>query len=258
MKKEQQTFVSVIKQFEYHFDLHTVFDDFLTMSICTMGYNPQTRKSYDEELYIETIEKYKDSELRFNFPKLYGLLVTEMTDRFDSGEGYDVLGEFYESNLARKGASQFFTPWPICMFMAKSTAEQVIQNNEETTRPLRIIDPACGSGRMLLASQKCNGSTHEYYGIDIDHTCVKMTALNMFLSGMFRSEALCANALVPEDFKVSYYTSFLPFGLFRVHDKEKSRLWHLLKNSWEIKKDDRNDYDGTTTKYPDGSQLTIF
>ena len=260
MKKEQETFNSIIRLYEYRHDLRTVFDDFLTMSICAMGQNPSKMKSYDEDLYLETIAKYKkDENLVKQFPRLYACLINEMTDRWDSGEGYDVLGDFYEQNISRKGSGQFFTPWPICMFMAQCTADETAKNNKGDA-PLRILDPACGSGRMLMASQKCNGQHHEYYGIDIDHTCIKMTALNLILSGLFHGEALCADALIPEDFRVSYRTSFLPFGVFRIQDKENSPLWHMLKNSWDRPKPQtpKPEYDGVTTKYSDGSQLQIF
>jgi hypothetical protein len=88
-----------------------------------------------------------------------------------------------------------------------------------------------------------------------------MTALNLFLSGLFHSESLCANALLPEDFRISYRTSFLPFGLFRVKEKEQSLLWHILKNSWDGSKKNGEkkelpEFDGK--QVPQGNQLTIF
>jgi type I restriction-modification system DNA methylase subunit len=259
MKKEKETFNSIIRLFEYRHDLRTVFDDFLTMSICAMGQNPGTMKSYDEDLYLETVAKYKsDQKLVKEFPRLYACVVNEMTERWNSGEGYDVLGEFYEQNLYRKSASQYFTPWPICMFMAKCVTETSLENKTED-RPLRILDPACGSGRMLLAAQMCNGRNHEFYGIDIDHTCIKMAAINLFLSGLFHSETLFGDALIAEDFRMSYRTSFLPFGLFRIQDKEQSPLWHMLKETWKKPlQTPKVEYDGVATKYPDGSQLQMF
>jgi hypothetical protein len=88
-----------------------------------------------------------------------------------------------------------------------------------------------------------------------------MTALNLFLSGLFRSETLCANALLPEDFRVSYRTSFLPFGIFRVKEKEQSRLWHLLKNSWNGSKEKeakKEPPEFVGKQIEQGNQLTIF
>lgn len=257
MSSKHESFSDLLKQFEYHYDLRTAFDDFLTMTICAFGQNPKEGKSYDEDLYLQTIEKYKSSDLRHNFTKLLARLTFEMEERMESSEGFDVLGEFYELNLARKGASQFFTPWPICMFMAKAASEQAHSGKQEDSRPLRILDPSCGSGRTLLAASRVNGPRNEYYGVDIDATCSKMCALNLFLSGLFKSEVLCADALVPEDFRTGYRSSFLPFGLFRVTAKESSQLWHLLKNSWGMKSSS-TEYSGETKKAPDGDQLTIF
>ena len=259
MKNETETFEKTIGQFQYHYDTRTVFDDFLTMTLCAFSQNPATGTSHDEDLYMETIAKYKNDKLRFEFPKLLACLTNEMTERMESNSGYDVLGEFYEQNISRKGSGQFFTPWHICTFMAKSSFEA--SSEERHDRPLRILEPSCGSGRMLMAMLREAGPYHEYYAIDLDQTCVKMTAINLFLSGLFRSETLCANALLPEDFRVSYRTSFLPFGVFRVKDKEQSPLWHLLKNSWKgsrknEKKKPPPEFGGKLIEQ--GNQLTIF
>ena len=258
MKTKTETFAQVMKRFEYRYDTRTVFNDFLTMTLCSFSQNPATGKSHDEDLYLETIAKYKNDDLRFEFPKLLARLTIEMEERIDSSMGTDVLGDFYEQNLSRKGSGQFFSPWPICMFMAKCTEESLDETQRD--RPLRILDPACGSGRMLLAGNKVNGPTHEYYGVDIDETCVKMTALNLFLNGLFHSEVMCADALVPGDFRVSYRTSFLPFGIFRIQDKEQSMLWHILQNSWPEKKvkEQKEPPEFSETKVVAGNQLTIF
>ena len=119
MKNETDTFEKIIHRFQYHYDTRTVFDDFLTMTLCSFSHNPATGKSNDEDLYMETVHKYKTDKLRFEFSKLLACLTNEMTDRMESDTGYDVLGEFYEQNISRKGSGQFFTPWHICTFMAK-------------------------------------------------------------------------------------------------------------------------------------------
>ena len=250
-----------MRLFEYRYDLRSAFDDLLTMSLCAFSQNPGTGKSYDEDLYMQTIARYKDDKIVTEFPRLMAQLVVEMEERLGSGEGHDVLGEFYEYNLCKKGSGQFFTPWPICRLMAESIVGEAREMAKGLDRPVRVLDPSCGSGRMLLAYQKAyRNQQHDSYGIDIDHTCVKMTAINLFLSGMFHSEAMCADALVPGDFRVSYRTSFLPFGVFRIQDKEQSYMWRMLRESWNGQKDRhaRKEYDGTTTRAPDGSQLHLF
>jgi len=215
------------------FSIFTVFDDFLTMSmaVCTQSLN--TKKSWYEDEYMTTIDKYKDSELRFEFPKAFAYMITEMEERFDDSFGNDVLGEFFEQHISNGRNGQFFTPYPVCRFMASITAtDRKLEENAIKERPLRILDPSCGSGRMLLATHRTIGPGDEYYGIDIDRTCVKMTALNLFFNGVWNSEVMCANALSPNDFVIAYRISSLPLGIFKIEEKEKSRLWDLNINSF--------------------------
>jgi len=260
--KPTETFVSLIESFQYHHDLSTVFDDFLIMSVAACGRNPSTGLAYDEDLYLKTIERYKDDPLRFNFPKMFASLSLEMTERVTSKEGTDVLGEFYESRLQKKGLSQFFTPYPICEFMARSAIGETEKHFEG--RPMRILDPACGSGRMLVVAAHASEKKHECYGIDIDHTCVKMTALNLFLSGVFNSEVMCANALLPDEFRGSYVISLVPFGIFRIEEKEKSFLWHLVNSKHRNNESKQETEEKPERKYEwgkgktDGSQLKFF
>lgn len=236
-----------MNSFAYRYDLRPVFDDFLTMSMCAVTQIPGAGKSHYEDLYMETVAKYKNDDLRFQFPKLFAQLVAEMELRLDDSQGNDVLGDYYEQNFCRKNSGQFFTPWPICQFMAHSICGDAGQTEEVK----RIIDPTCGSGRMLLAAAKIMGWRHKYYGIDLDHTCVRMTALNLFLNGIFHSELMCADALSPDDFRMSYALSFLPLGIFRIEQKENSRLWHMYKNSFEKK---QKAFPATDIKLPSESR----
>lgn len=242
------------------FSAPKAFDDFLTMTIAACTRNPATGLSYYEDEYLQIIAPYKDSELRFEFPKAFAHLVHEMDTRLSSDKGNDVLGEFYEMHISHGHNGEFFTPYPICQFMARVTANEKVTDEE---RPLRILDPACGSGRMLVAAKMVMGSGHEYYGIDINHTCVKMTALNLFLNGMWKSEVMCANALIPEDFTFAYRISFVPLGIFKIEEKEKSALWHMHQNSF-VKKQNRGS-DAIPNPRPfievpktDSTQLDLF
>lgn len=232
--KKKEAFSDVLLTFNHRYDLRSVFDDLLTITICAFSQNIATGKSYDEDLYMATIARYKPDEVRDIFPKLLALLMLEMEERIDSGFGSDVLGDFYEQNLYSERSSQYFTPWPVCKMMASITMGE---DTGETEEPLRILDPSCGSGRMLLAGARTKGTRHEYYGIDVDHTCVKMAAINLFLNGIFHGEVMCADALIPDDFRVSYAISFLPFGIFRIAEKERSKLWHRYKNSFPLKEE---------------------
>lgn len=256
MKKEE-TFENLIKQFEPRFDLRMAFSDFLTMSMCSVTLNPLTGKSHYEELYMETVAKYAESDLRHLFPKMFATLVAEMDKRLGGGACGDVLGEFYEKNIARKGTQQYFTPWHVCTFMAQSAAAEARSASGE--KALRVLEPSCGSGRMLLAMRSVTRPSDEFYGVDIDHVCVQMACLNLFLCGMFRSEVMCGNFLLPDDFRVSYRLSFLPLGIFRIEKKEDSRLWRML-TSERARKEGPSPPSGSTdpSKFSGGNEQLKF
>lgn len=238
----KNTFAETMHFIARRFSLFTVFDDLLTVAIAAYTQNLQAKKSWYEEEYLETIAKYKDSELRHEFQKAFAYLVTEMEDREYTSLGNDVLGEFFEQHISNGRNGQYFTPFPICQFMASITqTDRVCDSDTATREPLRVLDPACGSGRMLLASHHVNGSGHEYYGIDIDRTCVKMAALNLFLNGVWNSEVMCANSLLPDDFVIAYRISFVPLGIFIIEAKEQSKLCTYTKTPFLVKNRNRKE-----------------
>lgn len=231
MKKPKETFATLMDTFAYKHDLRPIFDDFLTMSLCAATPIPGAGKSHYEDVYLQTIAKYAKDDLRHLFPKLFARLIIEMEERVNDTMGNDVLGEYYELNFCRKNSGQFFTPMHVCHFMAHS----ICGGMGEMEETKRILDPTCGSGRMLLAGAKSIGKQHEFYGIDLDHTCACMTALNLFLNGIFHSEVMCADALFPDNFRISYKLSFLPLGIFRIENREQSKLWRMYKNTFQSK-----------------------
>jgi len=89
----------------------------------------------------------------------------------------DCLGEFFQQRLSRGKHGQFFTPEHVCDFMAQ------INMDKDTTVGKTIMDPCCGSGRMLLSAAKVNRSNY-FYGADIDERLAKITAINFCLNGL--------------------------------------------------------------------------
>jgi type I restriction-modification system DNA methylase subunit len=221
----KQTFSSLMLECGQRFDLQTVFDDLLTIALCTLSFNPVTGESYDEDLYAATIQKYADDDARFLFPKAFTLLVDEMGEARESGGGLDVVGMFYEEHLSGKPVSQYFPPWEVCQLVAAIAMPRI------RDRRVRVLDPNCCSGRLLVASAFSAGPEHYYYGVSSDMLCVKMSALNLFLNGIFHGEIMCADPLKPGDFQGSYTLSLLPFGVRFVRDKEHSPLWKFYKDS---------------------------
>ncbi|MBO0933919.1 N-6 DNA methylase [Fibrella aquatilis] len=111
------------------------------------------------------------------------------------GGWYDALGSYYEV-LNSRGKSQwlgqFFTPPDVCDLMAMMTgADEKLTGQGQT-----IHDPACGSGRLLLAWQAIAPGNYTF-GADVDPICTRMTAVNMALHGC-EGEAVCMDSLLME------------------------------------------------------------
>ena len=162
-----------------------VFSDFVRMSACALAC--QTR----EEEYLEVAKKYDSDELK-EFSKALAWFVNESEGKPFS----DLLGGYYEdiaSKSARDTRGEFFTPEHISEFMARLciNVEKVIEDN----MPVRIYEPTCGSGGIILQSAKqlappFTGKEKSYVDLlrftaqDISPLACDMTYLNTTLWGI--------------------------------------------------------------------------
>lgn len=133
----------------------------------------------------------------------YAQLIQTMGDIADNdGTGmFDALGDLFMEHLSFGKNGQFFTPQPICDAMA------MMQPEPEDGQT--VCDPACGSGRTLLAMAKRNRKLI-FYGSDIDLTCVKMAAVNMLLNSL-TAEIAWMNTLSLEHW-ASFHCRLDPFS----------------------------------------------
>lgn len=253
-EKSHVSFADTLLSFSPKHELYRVFDDFLTLALCALSRNYQTGLSHDEDLYLATIAPYQDDPLRFSFADALARLVAEMGDRLEDPQGWDVLGEFHQAHIvtphAVKHKGQIFTPWNICRMMADMT-----KGKADAERSLDILDPAAGTGRMQMAASRVFGSQHRYWAVEIDTLLAKACALNYFLSNM-EGEVMCANALLPNDFRFSYVIRRMPPAIRRITEKEQSPLWNRMQQMTK-RKPTPPDFNENHTK-GDGSQLSFF
>lgn len=148
-----------------------VFGDFLDISIaCLAG---ETL----EPLYLSAIQRYvsgprKDRHMEA-FAKSFAALATS--------EEIDPLGDLFQGGITWGEHGQFFTPYPVCEMMARMAGADQVGSGTTTH------DPACGSGRTLLAAAKAAGplaAARLYTGMDVDGRCAKMAAINLALNGL--------------------------------------------------------------------------
>jgi hypothetical protein len=175
-----------------------VFEDFLEMSVCALAGGTM------EEPYLQVVQRYAKGEKGKRpvdlLAELFGELVNVMEQT-----GADVLGDLFQGAITYGEHGQFYTPENLCAMMAR------MQMHKEGTGK-RILDPCCGSGRMLLACAEVNRS-NEFYGQDIDLRCVRMTAINLALRNL-NGYVLWGNSLMGEQ-KLAYRTAFNGSGFVR-------------------------------------------
>jgi len=204
-----------INQLGRRHDLARVFNDLLTMGICSyhstnIKSRLQEKDEVNERLYLETIKPYKKEEIE-EFSKALGLIQLNVYENPYS----DTLGEFFMQQITRGQNGQYFTLEPVCDMMAKMNLEGIEGEGK------RIQDPACGSGRMLLSAAKINHRNY-FYGADNSSTCAKMATLNFFLNGL-KGEVAWMNSLSMEWFG-GWHVNMDGLGITPI-EKEQSQLW---------------------------------
>jgi len=162
------------------------------MTICTLSGGQM------EKEYLDLVRPYGNGEVGRRaidaFPAAVGDLIVAMEKTRK-----DILGDIYQGAISYGHNGQYFTPEPVCEAMARMSMEQA------SGRAARIIDPCCGSGRLLLAAADVNPHA-EFYGQDIDLRCVRMTAINLALRNLY-GQVILGNSLSDER-RLVYQTGF--------------------------------------------------
>lgn len=136
--------------------------------------------SRDEAMYNAAIDGYSDAELEY-FVQAFAILQRVMAETQT-----EALGDVYELfGMASDHMGQHFTPHTV----ASAAAEMQLVGADDDQDGLHIADPAAGSGRMLVWTERKlweKGTEQErlYTAQDMDEVCAKMAVLNFALFGM--------------------------------------------------------------------------
>lgn len=248
----------------YRHEPSRMFEDYLDLVLCCMSNQRQ------EARYLEVAKRYTREELD-TFAQLmaYHILIHE---HHTSGGGwYDMLGDIYMELASRSKASrmgQFFTPVELCDVIAHMTLGEDLAEAAGKS----ILDPAAGSGRMLLAAHALQPKLGLVAAADLDPICAKMCALNFWMHGI-RGEVACMDSLQLK-WHFAYHTHprlTWPFVTFLDDSrKEESLLYRggaaLMERAAEARKpqvvpdlftaeDPQSEYGQLKAQYPDAVLL---
>lgn len=199
-------------------DVSRIFDDFLIYII--HGFSPGEK----------ALENWKyEKEQVAMFYKMYTEWVLIMKRQVCLSGWYDAFGELYMSciagNARKQSNGQFFTPAHICDLMAELCGSQ--DNSVELCG-----DPACGSGRNLLAWHVKHLSSY-LCAEDIDRTCYLMTVCNFLIHGCV-GEVIWHDSLNPDTYydgwKVNERLTIAGLPTIRRIAKEESVVWQAWQN----------------------------
>jgi type I restriction-modification system DNA methylase subunit len=138
----------------------------------------------------------------------------------NDGEGFkDPFGDLFMEYISNDKNGQFFTPESLCDLKAQMTCPDLQKGQT-------VSDPACGSGRNLLAAAKIEREAI-FYAADIDLLCTKMTVINYMLNCMV-GEVVQMDSILMKFFtgfkvdKFYHFGKYLPY--YKVITSEQSVL----------------------------------
>lgn len=156
----------------------------------------------DDENYLDILENYNEEAAQV-FAEAFGELQYGMRET-----NRELLGVVYEEMAMNSDAfGQHFTPHNLCDIMAELSISDADEDREE---PYTVQDPASGSGRLLVSAAKKLPVDAQFYGVDKDDTCAKMTALNLCFFNM-DGYAVQGDSLTM-DYRRAWATKRTPMG----------------------------------------------
>lgn len=201
--------LSAFEKYAYGKSAASAFTEFLeTLLIPFKIYDTKEER----ELHLARVTSHLNKEVFVEMASLIGEL----------SEGFrDPLGELYMQKISHGHMGQYFTPEHVCELMAQLTS--IPTENGQI-----VLDPACGSGRMLLSAAKINRNLR-LYGADVDGLCCKMALMNMLLQSL-TGEIAHMNSLSNEFFTGYHISIALLHGYYHpcyreFTNPEESVIW---------------------------------
>jgi len=200
MKTQEKTIKAAFEDWARTRDITTAFGDALEMLVCEFTHHwvdPETghlRGRYTDK-YLAVAKRYEPDHIREHYPPLCRAIMAAYDQGVTAEGGWcDPLGDYFQEIASQRDKAwkgQFFTPIPVCDMMAQLTLQEKPPKEEQ-----RVLDPACGSGRMQIAfDRSCPPRSNNFYvGVDIDARCIRIAAINFYFHGM-RGAVICGNSL---------------------------------------------------------------
>ncbi|SEW20883.1 type I restriction enzyme M protein [Chitinophaga sp. YR573] len=218
--KQLDEFIKIFNSLGRYQDIAEAFEVFLDHCLL-----PQKKGVLPQEIE-ECMKKIHHPEGEFLFMELKNILIDVKAKK----DCYDLLGDFFMDSISRGHNGQFFTPDEIGNILARINIPQDAKLGE------KVLDPACGSGRLLMAAhRRCRHLL--LFGADTSRICCKMALLNMLMYGMI-GEISHMNSLSNEFFEayIIYVEQeghlLIPYYIHTI-DPQRSFIRLKTKTEWK-------------------------
>lgn len=220
-QEHRQEFADLIRQAAYGHATWQIWDDLMFMCTAALAQPFQYTQEREDE-YLRRIQRYEK-----NTQELFPRMLAKIVEALEQEGCVDVLGEIYmELGLSNHWKGQFFTPEPICRFMAKVQCMDSTEQIKELGY-ITVNDPCCGSGALLIAyAHVCIEQNIEYQrdvvfvAQDIDPIVARMCFIQMSLLGM-PGCVIIGNSFLNEHKELLYTPSYFMNGFQWRRQKEK-------------------------------------
>lgn len=186
----QKEIVGLLRQVAHTRGIDRVWSDWVEICAIALARADLAQQEVREQRYLQVIAQYERAELDL-LVQAFAHLVMSYELRVEAADFGDVLGStFMMLDMGNAGAGQFFTPYEVSRLMGNMMMGdgQALVDKANEQGFLRVLEPACGAGGMLIAAahamheaglkyQQCMHAT----AIDIDQRCVHMTFIQLAL-----------------------------------------------------------------------------
>lgn len=186
----QKEIVGLLRQVAHTRGIDRVWSDWVEICAIALARADLAQQEVREQRYLQVIAQYERSELD-KLVQAFAHLVMSYELRVEAADFGDVLGStFMMLDMGNAGAGQFFTPYEVSRLMGGMMMGdgQALGDKADAHGFIRVLEPACGAGGMLIAAahalhdaglnyQLCMHAT----AIDIDQRCVHMTFIQLAL-----------------------------------------------------------------------------
>lgn len=165
-------------------------------------------------------------DLHLKNPVTFRYIVNELAKVSFADSDHDVKGQAFEyfvrATLKGKKLGQYFTPRPVVQIMAGLIGAEAIVNALRASEPVRVADPACGTGGFLvyllrtalrqtddlLAARTITRATRDkiakqlmqevFHGSDANEGVASAAKMNMIIAGDGHNNITCENSVAPD------------------------------------------------------------